>query len=121
MPSIAGIAPVVNKLNTCHKPSPAWASSGTRICSPDSYIGCEKSNFFKRSDVMEIADIPSSPSPASMADSNSFTLALALNLELRPISVVIAFHSSIEKPVQEPTSSMTNGGNTRVMTVKGLS
>ncbi len=97
--------------------TPPWtACAGTRICSPASNIGCEKSHCSSRSAVIEIAEIPRSAWRALTLVRSSFTVGCMTNCHLRFICAAISRHNSMLKPVRRPFSSNTNGRTCRVAT-----
>lgn len=56
-PSKKGMVPVERIFQICQTLKPPMFSERTRICKPESNIGCEKSNTCSRCEVIEIAAI----------------------------------------------------------------
>ena len=88
----------------------------TRICSPASSMGCEKSNWRSRSAVMEIAEMPRSALPERTSSSSAPTSGATSYAVATFNFCAMLFQSSMLKPVRRLCSSITIGGSTRVAT-----
>jgi hypothetical protein len=82
--------------------SPRWLR--TMICKPESNIGCEKSNSFSRSEVIEMAAMPTSAPPAFTFRQQLPDAAVCRVLGALFKLFGMASHKSMLKPTRRPFS-----------------
>ena len=98
--------------------APPSRGSRTMICNPPEKMGWEKSNCCSRSALIEMAAMPKSSLPTRTASSSFVTFGYTSKSDSTPNSAARLRHKSMLNPDRSLPSRITNGGSSRVATLR---